>query len=151
MTLCGIRPVRGATTGKNPVSARMLSKLGIGGSMPVVSSGFVPTFGQPSLRRRRGVIAVEFLIFTTLFLILFAVLLRHLFTLWMQVRAEDQAMILAREAAVQFEPAGTVHFQSIFSGQGTAEIRWDQSNVFVRVDVQTGRAGAERLLPRESP
>jgi hypothetical protein len=122
-----------------------------GGSMPFVTSGFVPTSRRASPSRRRGVIAVEFLIFTTLFLILFAVLLRHLFTLWMQVRAEDQAMILARQAAVRFEPAGTVHFQSIFTGQGMAEIRWDQSNVFVRVDVQSGRAGAERLLPRESP
>jgi hypothetical protein len=119
--------------------------------MPVNTTGFVPTSRPRRHGRQRGVIAAEFLIFTTLFLILFAVLIRHLFTLWMQVRAEDQAMILARQAAIQFEPAGTVHLQSIFSGQGTAEIRWDQSNVFVRVDVQAGRAGAERLLPRESP
>jgi hypothetical protein len=108
-----------------------------------------------SRRRRRhgkaGVIAAEFLIFATLFTILIAILLRHLFTLWMQLRTEDQAMILAREAAVRYEDAGTIHFQPVFSGQGTAEIRWDQSNVWVRVALNSGRASAERFLPRESP
>ena len=107
--------------------------------------------GARRYRKRRGVIAVEFLIFSTLFLVLFAILLRHLFTLWMQLRTEDQAMILARGAAVQYQDAGTIHFQDVFGGRGTAEIRWDQSNVWVRVELNDGRAGAERFLPRESP
>jgi hypothetical protein len=102
-------------------------------------------------RARSGVISVEFLVFATLFTLLFAILLRHLFTLWMQLRTEDQAMILAREAAVRYEAVGTIHFQPVFSGQGTAEIRWDQSNVWVRVTLNSGRASAERFLPRESP
>jgi hypothetical protein len=97
------------------------------------------------------VISVEVLLFSTLFLVLFAVLLRHLFTLWLQVRVEDQAMILARSAALRYEDAGTLHLQPVFDGRGQAEIRWDQSNVWVRVEVHDGRAAAERFLPRESP
>ena len=100
---------------------------------------------------RNGLIAVEFLIFSSLFVLMFAILLRHLFTLWMQIRTEDQAMMLAREAAGMYQDAGTIHFQDVFNGRGTAEIRWDQSNVWVRVELNDARAGAERFLPRETP
>ena len=100
---------------------------------------------------RSGLITVEFLLFSSLFVLMFAILLRQLFTLWMQIRTEDQAMMLAREAAGMYQDAGTTHFQDVFNGRGTAEIRWDQSNVWVRVELNDARAGAERFLPRETP
>lgn len=103
------------------------------------------------LSKKAGVITVEVLIGLSLFLIVFVALFHILFTLWVQVRVEDQALILARQAAVTYQPVGTIHEQDVFGGRGTAEIRWDASNVFVRVELDISAASAERLMPRELP
>ncbi|MFT5497329.1 MAG: lipopolysaccharide export LptBFGC system permease protein LptF [Kiritimatiellia bacterium] len=100
---------------------------------------------------QKGFITLEFLLGLTLILVVFVLLLNMLIALWIQVRVEDQAQVIVRESARTYQPVGTVQQRVVFDGRGSAEIRWDTSNVWVRVAVNNTSISSERLMPREIP
>lgn len=101
-------------------------------------------------RASQGFLTMEALIGLSLIMAVFMVIFHLATTMWLQLKVEDDAERLARSAARSDHPPGTSLDSTLYDGHGTAEIRWGDGYVSVRVVAERGRAAAQRVAPRET-
>lgn len=102
-------------------------------------------------RGRKGSVTLEMLIWFSLLIPFFAVVWHFYTIVFLQLRVDEQATRLVREASILYQPPGTVSNLVLFSNRGAAEIAWTQQFVTVEVTLSNQLASAQRMLPREIP